>query len=384
MTPSHSRRDFLKLALLGISGFALQPLRNILPGVGENVSANLLPLPVFQRVIDFPQAERLGRACATLEIKSQPDPASATLGYAYEDYVYPWIGETVGLQPNYVFSNQKWVEIPEGYVYGAYFQPVKILKNQPVSQLPQTSLGQGMWAQVSVPYADVALVNEPSSNSWVSTRLEQGQPLRIYYGQIFWVDRLENNELGQAIYRINPNYYGGIDLLWTPAEAMAPILPEDLLPIHPDAENKSIKVDISRQSLSCFEGNHEVFYCPVATGAKYDMYGNVVDNWSTPVGVHQITRKYISLQMSGGTTGAPYDLPGIGWSTIFATGGVAIHSTFWHNNFGDPMSHGCVNVTPEDARWIFLWSLPEISSDPGTDDVTVTGHSSTVVEVFEA
>ncbi len=113
------------------------------------------------------------------------------------------------------------------------------------------------------------------------------------------------------------------------------------------------------------------------------MFGEVVDKWVTPVGQHSITRKYISLQMSGGTTGAGYDLPGIGWTSIFATGGVAIHSTFWHNNFGDPVSHGCVNASPEDAKWIFLWTTPHVPYDPGSVDVTVTGESSTVVEVAD-
>ncbi len=382
MKPPISRRDFMKFGLLSVGSLALDSFQRRFPLEPDFTVTPTLPR--FQQVIEFPQAERLGRACATLEIKSRPDPESETLGYAYEDYVLPWVRETVGYQPNYVFSNQKWVETPEGYIYGAYFQPVRNELNAPVEQLPQTSLGTGMWAQVNIPYVDIKLINEPSDNSWVSTRIDQGQPLRIYYGQLFWIDRLEKNEYGQVLYRVNPNYYGGIDLFWTPAEAMKPIFPEDLQPVNPEIENKSIKVDLTRQSLSCYEGDREVFYCPVSTGAIYDMYGNIVDNWITPAGVHRITRKYVSLQMSGGTTGAPYDLPGIGWSTIFATGGVAIHSTFWHNNFGDPMSHGCVNVTPDDARWIFLWSLPNIPYDPGTDDVTVSGHTSTVVEVFES
>ena len=112
------------------------------------------------------------------------------------------------------------------------------------------------------------------------------------------------------------------------------------------------------------------------------MYGNVVDKWETPPGEHRVARKYISLQMSGGTTGAGYDLPGIGWTSIFATGGVAIHSTFWHNNYGDPMSHGCVNVSPQDAKWIFRWNMPTVPVDPGMVDVTVTGQDSTKITVI--
>ena len=87
--------------------------------------------------------------------------------------------------------------------------------------------------------------------------------------------------------------------------------------------------------------------------------------------------------MSGGTTGGGYDLPGIGWTTLFVGSGVAIHSTFWHNNFGgELMSHGCVNARPEDAKWVFRWTLPVVPNDPG--DVTVEGmNNSTTVEVVE-
>lgn len=65
------------------------------------------------------------------------------------------------------------------------------------------------------------------------------------------------------------------------------------------------------------------------------------------------------------------------------TGGVAIHSTFWHNNFGVWMSHGCVNATPEDAKWIFLWTEPSVSYDPGAEDISISGKNSTTVEVVE-
>ncbi len=235
-------------------------------------------------MIDFPQADLLGRACATLEIKARPDPESATLGVLYEDYVVPWLREVSGLNPYYVFNNQRWVEIPDGYVYAPYLQPVRNLANTPISTLPTGSMGNGMWAEVTVPYADIRLDSDPTENSWVGSRLEQGQPLRIYYSQVFWVDRIQDTSVGQVEYHINPNYYGGLDQFWVDARAMRPIFPEELEPIHPGAQAKRIKVDVTRQTLSCFEGEQEIYFCRTATGAKYDMYGNVVDHWATPLG----------------------------------------------------------------------------------------------------
>jgi lipoprotein-anchoring transpeptidase ErfK/SrfK len=371
---SLSRRDFLKLgavAAMSMGNLAFRP-----SNAGSWFS-------LVNGLADFPDHDRLGRVCkGFLEVKARPDLESETIDVLYEDAVVPWLREVTGSSPAYIFNNQRWVEIPDGYVYSPLLQPVKNTPNEPVARLPETSLGPGMWVEVTVPYVETVLDREPSSNSWVEAKIDEGLPVRFYYNQIFWVDRVRQDEQsGVTYYRVNPNYYGGYDLIWAAAPAFRPLTAEELAPIRPEVDNKKIEVDVSHQTLTCYEGNDEVYFCRVSTGALYDYQGTRVDNWETPQGQHRITRKYISLQMSGGTTGAGYDLPGIGYSTIFATGGVAIHSTFWHNNYGDTMSHGCVNVTPDDAKWIFRWSNPAVKVDPGSVDVTVTGESSTPVSV---
>jgi lipoprotein-anchoring transpeptidase ErfK/SrfK len=85
--------------------------------------------------------------------------------------------------------------------------------------------------------------------------------------------------------------------------------------------------------------------------------------------------------MTGGTTGGGYDLPGIGWTTLFSGQGMAIHSTFWHNSYGVPRSHGCVNARPDDAQWVFRWTLPNVPMDTG--EITISGKGSTKVIVEE-
>lgn len=350
------------------------------------MSIGMKPILRFNTDNTFPDNDRLGRVCiiGKVEIKAEPFEDSQTVGVIYEDTVIPWLREVVAKQPNYNYFSQRWIETTNGYVYAANIQPVRNRPNTPISSLLPTSMGEGMWAEVTVPYADVTLATGPSSNSWVKARLDQGLPLRVYYGQVYYIDTIKTDKNGATFYRANPNYYGGVDMLWVPAEAMHPIAPEEISPINPGVEEKKIVVDVSRQTISCYEGENEVYYCRVSTGAKYDMYGNPVDKWSTPVGSFVISRKFISLQMSGGTTGAPYDLPGIGWASLFATGGVAIHATVWHNDFGTPKSHGCVNALPEDAKWIFRWSLPETPYNPGMVDISVSGEKSTTVQVLES
>ncbi len=363
---SINRREFLQLAGLGAGSFFLKPER----------------ISLVREAAEFPPFERLGRVCVgKVNLKQRPDEASTTVGVLYEDAIVPWLREAVGPKPYYI--NQRWVETPDGYIYAPYLQPVRNLPNKPVNQLQSTKLGDGMWAEVTVPYADVTLQSEPSANSWIKAMMDINFPIRVYYQMVFWIDRIRTSNSGQVEYRINPNYYGGVDMLWVPAESMRPITVDEITPIHPDSTNKHILVDVIRQSLSCFEGKDEVYYCRVSTGAKFDAYGNAVEKWSTPVGQHRVQRKYLTLQMSGGTTGAGYDLPGIGWTTIFATGGVAIHSTFWHNDYGVPRSHGCVNALPEDAKWIFRWTAPQVQYDIGLNDVSITGEDSTGVQVVE-
>ncbi len=102
-----SRREFLKLAALSLGGLSFTYYRNG------------LALP------EFPKAERLGRvAVGMVELKMQPDPDSPTLGVLYEDAVIPWLKETAGARTAAIFNNQRWVETPDGYIYGPYLQPV--------------------------------------------------------------------------------------------------------------------------------------------------------------------------------------------------------------------------------------------------------------------
>jgi hypothetical protein len=77
--------------------------------------------------------------------------------------------------------------------------------------------------------------------------------------------------------------------------------------------------------------------------------------------------------MTGGADLASlFDLPGVPWDAYFTEAGAALHGTYWHNDFGHPHSHGCINLTPEDARWIYRWTLPSVPPDqrlvyePGT------------------
>jgi len=353
-----TRRDFLKLAALGFGGLALRPFRR------------LFDLP------EFPEAERLGRVLARVNLRARPDYDSPVVGVLYEDAVVPWLREVVGSHPYRV--NQRWVETPDGYIWAPNLQPVRLAPNEPLDSLPETSLGPGMWVEVTVPYVDLVLDNPPPR----APSLKENPHPRLYYSQVMWVDRIRRDEAsGQVWYRVKEPYGSYGDIFWAAAEAFRPIAPEDIAPIRPEVEDKRVVVDVRYQTLSCYEGDEEVYFCRVSTGAKFNAEGKPVDEWATPPGKHPIWRKLVSVHMSGGTTGGGYDLAGIGWTTLFVGSGIAIHATFWHNNFGVPMSHGCVNCRPEDAHWVFRWTQPEVAYDPG--DIIVQMPGGTPVEVVD-
>jgi lipoprotein-anchoring transpeptidase ErfK/SrfK len=342
---------------------------------------SLAPLHSLFALPEFPEAERLGRVTAgKIEMKARPDPESQTVGVLYEDAVIIWLREVVGI--NLYRTNQRWVETPDGYLWSPYIQPVQNLTNLPVQYLSESSLGPGMWVEVSVPYVDLYLDNPPPRSPALKDRKELGLPPRLYFSQILWVDQIKTDGEGNVLYRVNEKYGTYGDILWGAAQAFRPLTQEEMAPISPDVEEKRVVVDITHQTLSCYEGVNEVFFTRISSGAKWDAQGNPVDVWSTPIGRFPIWRKLVSLHMSGGTTGGGWDLPGVGWVSLFVGSGVAIHSTFWHNNYGEPMSRGCVNARPEDSKWVFRWTMPKVAYDPG--DAVVSMPGGTTVEVIEA
>jgi lipoprotein-anchoring transpeptidase ErfK/SrfK len=226
-----------------------------------------------------------------------------------------------------------------------------------------------MWMEVTVPYVEALLDNDPARGFRVGWLISNNYPVRFYYGQTFWVDAMRSGEAGIE-YHVRELYGSRDDRFWVPAEAFKPVFPEELTPISPEVENKEIVINIARQTLSCYEDGREVFFTRVSTGGNPDWAedaNGVVDPEGrlTPIGYGQVHAKYGSIHMEGGRLTGGYDLGGIGWTTFIFSGGIAIHSTYWHNNFGYRTSAGCVNVRPEDAKWIFRWTSPEVPYYPG-------------------
>ena len=120
---------------------------------------------------------------------------------------------------------------------------------------------------------------------------------------------------------------------------------------------KWIDISILRQSLVAYEGTRPVYATLVSTGA--DGLGDPKKTHSTVQGAFLVHTKHVSATMDGDEVGDEFDLRDVPYVQYFHEG-YALHAAYWHDEFGTPRSHGCVNLAPQDAAWLFGWSTPEV------------------------
>ena len=165
-------------------------------------------------------------------------------------------------------------------------------------------------------------------------RLEKHTPLRV-------VDTLERH--GQT-YAITPtgDLVRGASLRWARAVAR---------PAEVQAEERWVHVSLGEQMLVAYQGETPVFATTVSTGRA---------GYETPTGVFRIASKHVSTTMDDLNAGEEaYLIEDVPW-TLYFEGNYALHAAFWHDGFGRTRSHGCVNMAPADARWLFHWAGPEL------------------------
>ena len=222
-----SRREFLKLGIGAVGSLAFRPW-----------------LEWADKLADFPDAEKLGRVClGKVFVRARPYVNAEVVKEIYDDAVVIWLRDVVGENPG--VGSSTWAETPDGYIYAPRLQPCHTRLNEPVSVLPETSIGKGLWVEATVPYIDLQLTNPSMS-------LQNGEKPRLYYSQVVWVDELKTDEGGKIFYRVHEKYGYG-EMFWAPAEALRPLIDDDLSPISPDVNVKKIIVDLSHQTLSAYE-----------------------------------------------------------------------------------------------------------------------------------
>ena len=122
------------------------------------------------------------------------------------------------------------------------------------------------------------------------------------------------------------------------------------------AGEKWVDVNLSTQSLVAFEGDKPVYATIVSTGRHNDE--DKAKDHRTVQGEFAIREKHIAATMEDdGASDGPYSIQDVPWIMYFE-GSYALHGAFWHSRFGRERSHGCVNMTPYDAKHVFGWAGP--------------------------
>ncbi|MBN2256678.1 MAG: L,D-transpeptidase [Anaerolineaceae bacterium] len=329
MQPIMQRRAFLKLGILSLTSLAFRPL--------QRTAAKLL-------------APSLGRVSAkSISVYREAVDTSAILFQRFRDELvnlYYEIDSPSG--PTY---NPRWYRVWRGFMHSGKIVKVKYNLNPIIRTIPTG----GMLAEVTVPF----------TQAYRFLKSGEYQPVyRLYYGSIHWVTGLDTgmddspwytitDELGELEYNV-------------PASHLRVIQADELSPLSVDIppERKRIEVSLTDQSLKAYEGDTVVLNSKISSGIATESSNGVPTK--TPRGSFNIEIKMPSKHMGDGNiTSDPeaYEFPGVPWTSFFVWDiGVAFHGTYWHDSFGIPMSHGCINMKNNEAKWLYRWSTPIIES----------------------
>jgi hypothetical protein len=128
-------------------------------------------------------------------------------------------------------------------------------------------------------------------------------------------------------------------------------------PAWADEGAKWIDVSIPRQTLVAYEGRTPVYATLVSTGVGGT--GDPEETHATIQGAFKIYEKHLTVTMNGHEAADPFDLRDVPFVQYFHQG-FALHAAYWHDDFGHMHSHGCVNLSPVDAAWLFQWTDPHV------------------------
>ena len=346
MSKPVSRRDFLKLGGLGLSSLAFSQL------FPEDQDGRFETIP-YGRV-----------ANAQVSVYSRPRDDARIVRQRYRDELLAIYYELT--PPTGPAWNPLWYRVWGGYVHSAHIQNVRVRHNPIIETIREG----GQISEITVPF----------SQAFGYSRIYGWEPLnRLYHGTTHWVTGVGEGPTGDPWYIItdeltSANYHApGHHLRLIPDEELTPISPE--VPF----EKKWIGISLAKQTLTAYERGEPMLHTKISSGISSQTTINGIPT-QTPIGTFNISNKLPSKHMGRGRLTdnlEDYILLGVPWTAFFHEYGYAIHGTYWHNNFGVPMSRGCVNMPNQAAKWLFRWMTPV--NEPG--DINKRGFG-TQVRIF--
>ncbi len=323
--------------------------RKFLQYFGLSFAGLMIPNKVINNFINYPKeslpSTMFGRAAQWgVNLRRQPDTDSEILEELSLDEIRPITGVRINEDNG---SNPIWFELDgKGYAYSRYIQPVKNVFNEPAASIPE----DGCLGEITVPFVD----------AYSSMNQNRSVIYRFYFAATFWIlDRIEDQDQKVWYELLDDRDYR---VFFIPAETMRVVPDSELSPISPEvsSEDKKLVVDLGTQIMTAYEGERAIFKTKISSGVRLQEGG-----FATPKGNYRIIRKRPCRHMANPANayGSGFDLPGVPWVSYFTSDGVAFHGTYWHNDFGVPHSHGCINMTPQTAKWVYRWSTPTVPTE---------------------
>jgi hypothetical protein len=276
-----------------------------------------------------------------VSVYKQPSDTSQIIRTWERDDLVHVYGTVNSGTPGY---NPIWYRVYGGYMHRARLQKVAVQYNVPLTSVPPTKL----LAELTVPYTQAYRFNK--RDGWYSY-------YRLYYTSNQWITGIETGPDGNPWYVVQDEADKSFSY-YVPAVQLRPIPTEDFAPLSSEVPSgkKRIEVNLTTQTLNAFEGDNLAFSTKVSSGQA---------GMETPHGIFNINDKLPARNMSTTSRLADDVIPlvGVPWCSFFTEQGHAFHGTYWHDNFGVPMSHGCVNMRNEDAKWLFRWNTPPAGFD---------------------
>jgi lipoprotein-anchoring transpeptidase ErfK/SrfK len=324
LNPQITRREFIKLVSAGSLAFALKDLRadRVLAAADQPKQGRITwsGIPLYDAASFKANQIYNFRADEILKISSIDENGDPGNPY-----------------------NSVWYEIDgKGYTYSGWIQPVETNFQKPKFDIPES----GQVGEITVPYS----ITRKDPFTYADTAH------RVYYGTTHWVTKTVVTRDEKSIwYQIYDSYLK--KYFYVAAHDMRLIPNDELTLLSPDVpqEEKRIVVDLATQLVTAFEGEKLVFSERCASGVK---------GTDTPKGDFLTYHKGASVHMTNEGDALEdenvYSLPGVPWCSFFTSMGNAFHGTYWHNDFGRPRSHGCVNLPTPAAKFIYRWTQPVV------------------------
>lgn len=328
-----SRRSFLQQGLFGA------------------LAVGFIPTGVFtKRYSDSP----IGRVTASRVRVRQYPSSDAVVNFQINRDEIVNLYENILVEGN---RNPLWYRVWGGFIHSAYIQPVEFSAVDTIEDIPEC----GCLFEVSVPYTRSYRLK---TKNWIPN-------YRLYFNSTHWVVGSAPGPDGDAFYEIMDSYSRSY---FARASHLRRVGLNELAPISPEVprHQKWVEVFIGDQKLKAYENDAVVLETDISSGLPLNRPVEEDElPTETPHGDHFITVKTVSRHM--GETNFTGELetgayPGVPWVSFFDKGGYSLHGTYWHNNFGSRMSHGCVNMRCEEAKWIYRWSLPAAQPDSWQTD----------------